>query len=76
MSIAKDWMRLGRRLGVSQAKLDEIDARWPDLHDKAYRMLLFWKQENSSNATYRLLCQALCHKFVNRKDLAESICFH
>ena len=75
-SISRSWMDLGRRLKISQATLDEIDERRPGLAEKAYRMLLCWKQENGSIATYRVLWEALCHEFVNRKDLAESICFH
>ena len=76
ISIGKDWMRLGRRLGVSHPELDEIEERWPYLREKAYRMLRSWKQKNSSNATYRILRQALCHEFVKRRNLAEKICFH
>ena len=75
-SISTSWMDLGRRLISSQAALDEIDERWSGLAEKAYRMLLRWKRENGSNATYRVLSDALCHEFVNRRDLAEDICFH
>lgn len=75
-SISKLWMKLGRRLHVRQEDLDCIDVRWPDLFDKAYRMLLLWKQKNASDATYCFLCQGLCHKFVDRKDLAQEFCFH
>ena len=76
-SIAKDWLNLGRRLGVSDAELDEIDERWRGyLSEMAYRMLRLWKQKNASNATYRILYQALCDETVQRRDLAEKICFH
>ncbi|XP_078356530.1 uncharacterized protein LOC144641389 isoform X2 [Oculina patagonica] len=74
--IGKDWMKLGRRLQVSQAKLDEIDHSRPDFNEKAYHMLLFWKQQNGSHATYSILSVALCHDFVNRRDLAEKNCFY
>ena len=72
-SISTSWMKLGRRLINNQAKLESInvDARYPELDEKAYRMLLCWKGENGSTATYRILSEALCHEFVNRKDLAE-----
>ncbi|XP_078351682.1 uncharacterized protein LOC144636366 isoform X2 [Oculina patagonica] len=74
--IAKEWMKLGRRLKISEAKLDEIhvDHSRPELNEKAYSMLMFWKRQKSSNATYSFLFDALCHEFVNRRDLAERIC--
>ena len=74
--IQKSWLILGHRLKIRPVKLDEIDMRWPELDEKARRMLLRWKQENGSTATYRVLSEALCHEFVNREDLAEDICFH
>ena len=74
--IEKSWMKLGRRLKISEAKLVAIDTRWLELDEKAYQMLLCWKQQNSSTATHRILSEALCHEFVNRRDLAEYICFH
>ena len=74
--IGEDWMQLGRRLLISQAELDEIDHRRPKFKEKAYRMLLCWKQKNSSNATHSILSDALCHRLVNRRDLAENFCFH
>lgn len=69
-------MKLGRRLKISEAKLDEIhvDHSRPELNEKAYSMLMFWKRQKSSNATYSFLFDALCHEFVNRRDLAERIC--
>ena len=75
-SIAKSWRPLGRRLNISDPKLDEIDERWSGFAEKAYRMLKCWKQENGSTATYRVLSKALCHKFVNHRNLAEDICLH
>ena len=75
-SISKDWRKLGRRLGILKEDLENIDERRPEFFDKADQMLQLWEQGNASNATYRVLCQALCHKFLNRRDLAERFCFH
>ena len=38
-------------------------------------MFLRWKQEGGSSATYKVLRDALKHKFVQRKDLAEQFCY-
>ena len=38
-------------------------------------MLLRWKQEKGSSATYKVLCDALEHELVQRKDLAEQFCY-
>ena len=73
-SIGESWVKLGRCLEISDAKLDEIDARWPGFAEKAYRMLKCWKQEKGSAATYRILNEALCDDYVSRTDLAENIC--
>ena len=77
LSVGNNWVSLGRRLNVDQAMLDaiQVDPRWPHLAEKAFQMLLWWKSKNGSNATYMVLCIALCHEFVGRRDLAEKICF-
>ena len=74
-SISKDWRKLGRQLDILEEDLDNIDEGRHDLYEKAYRMLRLWKEKNASNATYRALCQALCHECLNRRDLAERFCF-
>ncbi|XP_078354085.1 uncharacterized protein LOC144638728 isoform X1 [Oculina patagonica] len=76
-SVGNVWVRLGRRLDIDQATLEaiQIDPRWPYLAEKAFQMLLCWRNKNGSDATYRVLYVALCHEFVSRRDLAEKICF-
>ena len=74
-SIDMSWIKLGRCLGIRDVKLDAIDARWPDLDEKAYRMLECWEKKDGSNATYQVLSEALCDEYVSRRDLAEEICF-
>lgn len=73
--IGNQWKWLGRPLKIDEPTLSSIDLRWPDLAEKAYQMLLKWKQKNASGATYRGLCVALCDKLVSCRDLAEKICF-
>ena len=50
--IAQNWKKLGRRLNMEEPKLSE----------KGFHMLLHWKQEQGSTATYQALCDALPQK--------------
>ena len=68
-------MKLGRRLGVSDAKLEEIDHCYDQLSEKGYQMLKHWRQVKGSDATYQALCDGLNHKLVQRQDLAEKFCY-
>ena len=65
---------LGRRLGFNDADLFAFDEDNRKLTKKAYRMLMAWKGKEGSKGTYLVLYNALCHKFVGRKDLAEVFC--
>ena len=65
-----DWKRLGRRLSFEKAELQEFDQG----HEKAYDMLMAWKQREGSAATYRVLNKALCDIRVKRRDLARQFC--
>ena len=73
--IAKDWMKLGRRLGVSVPIIEEINKAHVGLSEKGYHMLQYWKQEKCSAAAYRALSEALQHTRVQRKDLAVKFCY-
>ena len=68
------WKTLGRRLKFEEAELTAFDKENDRLSEKAFAMLLEWKQKNASKATYRCLYNALCHELMNRKDLAEKFC--
>ena len=72
--ISNDWRTLGRRLNFHEAELQEFDNGHQQISEKAYAMLLAWKQRGGSAATYSVLNQALCDTCVNRKDLAEEFC--
>ena len=73
--IAKNWIKLGRRLEVSDSSIEEIDKAHDQLSEKGYHMLKHWKQEKGSAATYQNLCDALQHELVQRQDLAETFCY-
>ena len=68
------WEKLGRRLNFKNSELKAFHKENEECSEKAFAMLLKWKEKNGSSATYRCLRKALCHEFVNRKDLAEKVC--
>ena len=70
----KSWVKLARRLGIEESKIIAIDANEEELSEKAYKMLLQWKQANGRRATYEVLFEALDHKLVDRIDLAIKYC--
>ena len=74
--ISNDWRTLGRRLKFDEAELKEFDNSHEQISEKAYAMLLAWKQRDGSVATYSVLNQALCDPLVERKDLAQIFCCH
>ena len=76
VDIGEKWMTLGRRLRVSDPRLEEIrDNRDLQMPEKAYYMLKHWLQKNGSDATYQALCDGLLDELVERKDLAEKFCY-
>ena len=74
--IAEKWMELGRLLEVKEPKLLAIKQIYEELSERGYSLLMNWKQENGCKATYQILNSALQHKLVQRKDLAEQICYN
>ena len=73
--IINEWKKLGRRLFESdEALLDAVDMDNEKCSEKAYKMLLKWKAAKGSDATFRVLHNALCHDLVNRRDLADKFC--
>ena len=75
LDLEQTWKTLGRRLDVRDPKLQEIDHAHRNLSDKGYHMLKHWRQKSGSDATYKVLSDALKDKLVQRKDLAEKYCY-
>jgi len=75
IDIADFWVKLGRRLAVTEPKLREIDKAHALLSEKGFHMLKHWKQREGTAATYQALCEALQHELVQRQDLAEKFCY-
>ncbi|XP_068736785.1 uncharacterized protein [Montipora capricornis] len=67
------WEPLARRLGFSEGEIKGFHNDNEELAKKALSMLLRWKQKKGSDASYSVLCAALSHEFVGRKDLAEEV---
>ena len=72
--LAGSWERLGRRLGLDQAIMTVFHKENENFSEKALHMLIYWKQSMGVDGTYQVLFDALCHKLVARKDIAEQIC--
>ena len=68
------WKRLARRLGFTVDKIEAIDKDNERVSVKAYKMLMIWRQREGSHATYQVLHDALVHKLVQHKNLAEVLC--
>lgn len=71
------WQALGRRLKIIESVLKGFQRNgleYPEYSDKALAMLMKWQEREGRAATYRVLYDALCHKNVQRRDLAENIC--
>ena len=73
--ISVKWMAFGRRLGVRDEELHEIDRLYDQLSEKGYRLLKYWNQKEGRAATYHALCTALIDELVQRQDLAEKFCY-
>ena len=75
LQLGSPWKSLARRLKFSPAEIDGFDHADKELAEKSFRMLCRWKEKSGlSGATYKVLYEALCHKYVDRKDLAGLFC--
>ena len=75
MQLGRSWDALAGRLRFSPAEIEGFDDANKELAKKSLRMLRRWKEKKGpSGATYKALYDALCHRFVDRKDLAVKFC--
>ena len=75
--LGEEWIDLGRQLKVGESVLINLqrnDHLYPDFSEKAGKILRKWESREGDSATYQVLYDALCHKHVARKDLAQKIC--
>jgi len=71
-NIPDHWKKLGRRLAFDEAELRGFHKDNEKVAEKAYAMLITWKQRKGSAATYRVLNKALI--LAQRRDLAKQFC--
>ena len=76
LQLGDKWEELGRRLGFNQAEITNFNELERQPKKKALNMLMNWRQKEGSNATYKVLYDALCDKKVQCKLLAEQFCCH
>ena len=74
VGLGTSWKALARRLWFSSAEIDGLDHAAVKHRDKAYRMLMRWKEREGSKATYQVLYHALSHKYIQLRELAERVC--
>ena len=72
--LGTSWKALARRLGIDEPEIVEFDYASVKHRDKAYQMLMSWKEREGSQATYLVLHHALSHEYVQLRELAEMLC--
>ena len=72
--LGNSWEKLARRLKFNEAEITGFHKENEEYAKKPLKMLQKWKAQHHSDATYEVLYQALTHKFVARKDLANEFC--
>ena len=68
------WRPLARRLLFPEETIKAFDIDYVGLREQVFQMLYAWKRRDGSDASYKVLYDALCHPLVNRRDLAERFC--
>lgn len=69
------WKKLGRELKVKNSKISQLDVDHKhDSYEKAFQMLLHWKETMDNQATYQMLYSALTSTVVGRNDLGKKYC--
>ena len=69
--ISAKWNAIGILLGFSSHQVDSIGT---NAKDKAYQMLLDWKNSTSSLSPHEDLYNALCHEKVRLNNIAKEFC--
>lgn len=73
--VSSFWKKLGRELNIEESKLSQLDVdHLQDAYEKAFQMLLHWRQRKENQATYQILYSALTSAVVGRNDLGKKYC--
>ena len=70
------WKNLGRELRIPEQRLVEIDIDYESqgVAEKAYQMLLFWRDRYYPSTTFHCIYNVLCDQRLCRRDLALKHC--
>ena len=73
--VSSFWKKLGRAFKIKESKLSQLDVNHQqDAYEKAYQMLLHWRETRNNQATYHILYNALTSTVVSRNDLGKKYC--
>ncbi|KAK5916013.1 hypothetical protein CesoFtcFv8_001554 [Champsocephalus esox] len=72
-NLGKNWRKMGRRLGLTEVKIDSVSKRHPtDLEETTRELLKEWRRSQGAQARTQELIQALRACMLNRTaDLVE-----
>ena len=68
------WKDLARCLGLEEPDITAISDQNQKVKERALKMLLQWRANCGSGATYRALYDALCDELVGQTELAQKYC--
>lgn len=69
--LGRDWKHLGRKLGISNGIINNIDEENRRVKEKSIELLLKWKRQSGNDATGEALANALIA--IGRRDVAETL---
>ena len=68
--LGRDWKQLGRKLGISNNIIDNIDDENHRVKDKS-KQLLWWARQSENDAAVEVLVNAV--RAIGRRDVAETL---
>ena len=76
IDVVKFWKNLGRELQIREARLDEIDIDYQGqgVVEKAFQMLLSWREKCYPSNTFRCIYDVLSNQQLNCRELAIKHC--
>ena len=69
--LGENWRDIGRILGISERKLEDIDIKIDDLDEKGRAMLAEWTNARGDNATRKVLQEALAELGIDHLLTSE-----
>lgn len=76
-NLGKNWRKLGRKLGLTEVRLDSISSRHPtDLQETAMELLKEWRKDQRADAQVKQLIDALraCQMNLTADKVEKKIC--